>query len=91
MEIPEGVEQFVSESLIKDKEKKNINLQEVDDWLANGLIDSVGIIQLVSFVERKFNTTVPEEDVTVENFKSLKDVAQYLEKRKTARDAKMHG
>lgn len=62
-------------------------LKESDDWLANGLVDSIGVVQIVSFVERELNTPVPEEDVTVENFRSLKDVAHYLERRKNTRSA----
>jgi acyl carrier protein len=78
----ENVREFVQENLIKNK---GVALQENDDWLANGLVDSIGIIQIVSFVEREFKTAVPEEDVTVDNFKSLKDVAKYLERRKLSR------
>lgn len=78
----EHLRQFVQENLIKDPKS---TLQDTDDWLANGLVDSVGIIQIVSFVERDFKTRVPEEDVTVDNFKSLKDVANYLERRRQRR------
>jgi acyl carrier protein len=79
----ERIKGFVQENLIKHKNAGD--LRETDDWLANGLVDSIGIIQIVSFVERELNTPIPEEDVTVDNFKSLKDVAKYLEQRKLSR------
>jgi methoxymalonate biosynthesis acyl carrier protein len=79
----ERIKGFVQENLIKNK--NGTELRETDDWLANGLVDSIGVIQIVSFVERELNTPIPEEDVTVDNFKSLKDIAKYLEQRKVSR------
>jgi acyl carrier protein len=76
------VKQFVHEHVVADP---TCEVRETDDWLANGLVNSVGIMRIVSFVEREFKTTVPEEDVTVDNFKSLKDIAKYLEQRKLVR------
>jgi len=79
----ERIKGFVQENLIKNK--NGTELRETDDWLANGLVDSIGVIQIVSFVERELNAPIPEEDVTVDNFKSLKDIAKYLEQRKVSR------
>lgn len=82
MEI-DRIREYVRENVVKNG--RDTPLAEGDDWLANGLVDSLGIIKIVSFVEREFQTNVPEEDVTVDNFKSLKDIAHYLDRRKQAR------
>ena len=39
-------------------------------------IDSLSLIELVLFVERKFNITLPEEDLLPENFKSAETLAK---------------
>ena len=39
-------------------------------------IDSLSLIELVLFVERKFNIALPEEDLLPENFKSAKTLAK---------------
>lgn len=83
-EPKESIRQFVTDTLIR----KPVELKDGDDWLANGLVDSVGIMRLVSFVERKFETDIPEDDITVDNFRSLKDVAHYLARRKATRGQK---
>jgi acyl carrier protein len=79
----ERIKGFVQKNVIKNK--NGVELRETDDWLANGLVDSIGIIQIVSFVEQELNAAIPEDDVTVDNFKSLKDIAKYLEQRKLTR------
>ena len=51
-----------------------------DDLMGSGLIDSLGILQLIAFIEEQFNITVPDEDVVYENFSSVKAMTDYLAK-----------
>lgn len=39
-------------------------------------IDSLSLIDLVLFIERKFNIALPEEDLLPENFKSAETLAK---------------
>jgi acyl carrier protein len=55
-----------------------------DDLLATAVIDSLGILQLVMFVEQRFAVQIPDEDVLVENFRSIAALSDYLDKRRTA-------
>jgi len=48
------------------------------DLLSTGIIDSLGILQVVSFIEERFNIQVPDEDVVYENFNSVKALTTYL-------------
>jgi acyl carrier protein len=74
------VKDYVSRELAD--ESKQTALKEEENLLANGIIDSLGILKLVSFIEQEFDIRVPDEDVTVQNFRSLKDIANYLETKK---------
>ena len=38
-------------------------------------IDSMGIIELVLLIERKFNITIPEQEMIPANFKSVRTLA----------------
>lgn len=64
-----------------------VEVQEDENLLANGIIDSLGVLKLVSFIEHKFNIEVPDEDVTINNFRCLKDIASYLEAKKQQKEA----
>jgi acyl carrier protein len=49
-----------------------------DDLLGAGLIDSLGILQIVAFIDERFSIQVPDEDVVYENFYSVKALSDYL-------------
>ena len=51
------------------------------DLLKTGLIDSLGIMRLVAFLEKEYKTTIPAQDLTLENFSSVSAVMAYLESR----------
>ena len=49
-----------------------------DDLLGSGLVDSIGMMQLVAFVEEEFKLKVPPEDMTIENFMTVEAIGEYL-------------
>ena len=49
------------------------------DLLKTGLIDSLGIMRLVAFLENEYKTTIPAQDLTLENFSSVGTIVAYLE------------
>jgi acyl carrier protein len=67
---------------IKDEIMRNRNakLDPDQDLLSAGILDSLGILQLVAFVEEKFGIKIPDEDVVFENFMSINALVSYLEK-----------
>ena len=53
-------------------------IKEDEDLLSSGLIDSLGILKLVSFIEERFNIQIPPEDVVFGTFNSIDAMSQYL-------------
>ena len=41
-------------------------------------IDSLGIFQIVAFVDERLGKQIPDEDVTYENFHSVRVLSDYL-------------
>lgn len=56
-------------------------LREDDDLLGGGVIDSLGVMSLVYFVEQQFGFEVPAEDVTIEHFLSVATLTRYVSER----------
>lgn len=53
-----------------------------DASLLGGVIDSMGAIELITFLQSRFGITVEDEEVGVpENFASVKSVAALVEKK----------
>lgn len=48
------------------------------DLIAADLIDSLGITQLVSFLEEEYGIAVGDEDLTPENFRSIDSIAGFV-------------
>jgi acyl carrier protein len=47
--------------------------------LEQGLLDSLGLMKLVAFLERQYHLVVPEEEITSENFKSLASIRKLID------------
>jgi acyl carrier protein len=73
--------EFVQKELAQGRSEA---IKPNDDLLANGVIDSLGILQLVQFVEQRFSFQIPDEDVVIDNFRSIAALTDYLDKTRAA-------
>ena len=69
---------YISEDLLNAR----IQVEADDDLLGEGLIDSMGVMWLVAFIEEKFGINVPLEDVTINNFRTIDLIDAYLNKKR---------
>lgn len=77
--LQSALKSFIQNELAVGRGKE---LQPEDDLFTSGILDSLGILQLVLFIEEQFSVQVPDEDVVFENFHSLNAISEYLERRK---------
>lgn len=56
-------------------------IDEDEDLLASGLLDSLSMMSLIQHIEQDLQIDVPAEDVTIENFQSLRAIDAYLDGR----------
>jgi acyl carrier protein len=47
------------------------DVHDEDDLIDSGVIDSLGIFQLVAFLEDRFGIAIGDEEITPENFGSV--------------------
>lgn len=76
----------VAIELHKYIEAKLLNGQSItsdQDLLLSGILDSLSIMNLVSFIESQFELTIPFGDVVIENFMSIATMQSYIEKRQS--------
>jgi acyl carrier protein len=53
-----------------------------ENLLLSGLIDSLAVMSLVAFLERRFSLKIPFDDVIIENFMSLDAIDAYVASRR---------
>ncbi|HSS32228.1 MAG TPA: acyl carrier protein [Solirubrobacterales bacterium] len=70
------IEEFIVNEITGDLEAGSLRHDE--DLLAADLIDSLGITELVSFLEAKFGLKVDDEDLTPDNFRSVDSIVAFV-------------
>jgi acyl carrier protein len=56
-------------------------LQDSTSFLNEGIMDSTGALELVSFLEEKYGITVEDEELIPENLDSVDNLVGYLNKK----------
>ena len=82
MDVINELEKFLLTEVAIDcgLDKKSIALDE--NLITQGILDSLGIMKLVSFIERNYGIKINNEDVVPENFQTLNDLKEFIEKKK---------
>ena len=75
-EFKDTIRTFVVENFLFGN---NENLEDNTSFLDEGIIDSTGILELVSYLEEEFSITVEDEDLVPENLDSINNVTAYLQ------------
>ena len=75
-DIVNDITQFIVHELLKKPD--GFQLSQDDELLLSGMIDSLGIMLLVSFIAEKTDYEVPPQDVTIENFSTIRTLVDYL-------------
>jgi acyl carrier protein len=48
------------------------------DLFEHGYVDSVGIVELLGFLQEKFNVEIPDDDLLSEDFSSIAGIARIV-------------
>ncbi|RME01250.1 MAG: acyl carrier protein [Calditrichaeota bacterium] len=54
------------------------------DLLNQGIVDSMGILDLVSYMEENFGIQVSDEEITPENFRTLNTLTEFVNRKNGA-------
>jgi acyl carrier protein len=52
------------------------------DLLADEIIDSLGIMELISFLEKQYGIKVDDDDIEPENFRSVDSIVEFVERKR---------
>ena len=61
-------------------------LKNDDSFMERGIIDSTGVLELVAFLEEKFQVKVEDEDLIPANLDSINNLLLYLKKKAAAKE-----
>ena len=73
--IEEQIRDFVLKQFPLARKK---GLKRDEKWLQTGILDSLGILDLVHFLEDEMLVHIADDELTPENFDSLERVSQFV-------------
>ncbi|NNF13174.1 MAG: acyl carrier protein [Gemmatimonadetes bacterium] len=77
----DDIRSYIQDELLNDA---TTSIGDDDDLLLSETLDSLRVMRLVQHVEDRTGLSVPPEDVTIENFRSLRHIHAYLSSRRTS-------
>jgi acyl carrier protein len=57
------------------------HLDDDDDLIDSGVVDSLGIFQLVAFLEEKFGVVIADSEITPDNFATIARIERLVAER----------
>jgi len=75
--IENTIRQFITDELNNDGSRENLT----DDYplLERNVLDSLGLFQLVGFLESEFGVEVQDEELIPQHFGTIGDIARLVE------------
>ena len=73
------IREFINDNFFGDHE----GIKEDASFLESGIIVSTGILEMIAFLEEKFGISVLDDEIVPENMDSLKNIADFLQRKLT--------
>ncbi len=71
----ERIKVFILEQIPKARQ---LDIKNEDELIETGLLDSLGILDVVTYLEEEFEITVSDEELIPDNFQSIDAMAEYV-------------
>ena len=76
-----GAKRAIRERIIELADRRGVDarpMTDSDGIPESGVLDSVGMLELIIWVETTFDVAIDQSDLTVENFGTVDAMARYL-------------
>ncbi|HII81193.1 MAG TPA: acyl carrier protein [Methanosarcina sp.] len=58
--------------------ERETTISDSDSLTQNGIIDSIGLLELIDYICERYSIEIPEDMLTPENFDSLKGITNLI-------------
>lgn len=77
--VEDAIKGFIVENLLYGMDE--YPYPDDASFLQEGIVDSLGVMQLVDFVRKEFGITFTQQEVTPANFDSVRNLAAFVRKK----------
>lgn len=82
MEARDVIRAYVRENMVFGDE--SVDLSDGVSLFDEGVVDSTGVLELVMFIEQRFEITVATDELVPENFETIARLAQFVDQKRQA-------
>lgn len=84
MNTRDDVEQQVRDLILeKFPLARGHGMHDGENLLESGILDSLGILDLVNFLEQRYHILLADEELVPENFQTIQAVAEFVRRKTT--------
>ena len=77
MDTHQKIRDYVAKNLLYSN--NGFEYDDDDSFLQHGIIDSVGVMDLILFIEENYDFEVEDSEITPDNFDSVNNLATYIQ------------
>lgn len=82
MALRDQLTTFITDKLLQNR---SAVLRVDESLLDRGVIDSVGLISLVAFLEQEAGVRIPDDEIVPENFETIEAMETFVQRLRTSR------
>ncbi|HED36365.1 MAG TPA: acyl carrier protein [Gammaproteobacteria bacterium] len=79
MSFEKKLRTFILENYLFTEDESELN--NTDSFLESGIIDSTGILEVITFIQDELEITVEDDDMIPENLDSVSNILAYVAKK----------
>ncbi len=79
MSVEQQIRDYILENFLFTKDAAALGTDE--SFLAKGIIDSTGMLEVIYFVEDKFGIRIEDAEMIPENLDSVRNIVRFVERK----------
>jgi acyl carrier protein len=77
-EIRQSIRTFLHDNFPRFRQ---LTMKDEDSLMEKQLVDSLGLLSIITFLEADFEIVISEEDIVSHHFASIKAISEFVEKK----------
>ena len=79
MSVEDKVRDYILQNYLFTDDRTS--LRDDESFLDKGIIDSTGVLELVGFIEEKYQFTIEDDELVPDNLDSVDNLVKFIEKK----------
>ena len=79
MTFTDALLRFVREEMLAGRSAGDVAIDADTYLFEDGVVDSLGILTLIAFVEQQCGRPIPDSEIVMEHFRSIRAIARHFQ------------